>query len=270
MSRLARSFLFVPGHRPDRFEKALASGAHEIILDLEDAVAPAAKAQARDAVAGWLAGGRSVFVRINAAQTEWFEDDLRMLQAASNVGVMLPKADAHTLDRTAQALAGRRVIALVETVGGYMDLRRMAAVRGLERIAFGSVDFASESGIADEGDAMAAIRIQIVLESCYAGLEAPIDGVSVNFSDEARMRADGLRSRSLGFGGKLCIHPNQVAPTHAAFLPSAEEIDWARRVRNAFEASAGAATAVDGKMIDKPVVDRALRILAEAPPQATA
>lgn len=270
MSRIARSFLFVPGDRPERFEKALASGAHDIILDLEDAVAPAAKAQARAAVAAWLAQGRRVLVRINAAQTEWYADDLQMLLSVPQAGVMLPKADAANLLRTAQALPGRRLVALLETVGGYMDLPRLAAVPGLERIAFGSVDFASESGIADEGEALTAVRTQIVLTSCHAGLVAPIDGVSVNFSDEQQMRTDALRSRALGFGGKLCIHPRQVGATHAAFLPSADEVAWATRVLAAFEASAGAATAVDGKMIDKPVVDRARRIIGDAPAVPTA
>lgn len=266
MSRIARSFLFVPGDRPERFEKALASGAQDIILDLEDAVAPAAKAQARAAVAAWLDTNQlPVLVRINAAQTEWYADDLHMLLSAPQAGVMLPKADATTLARTALALPGRRLVALLETVGGFMELPLLAVVPGLERIAFGSVDFAAESGIADEGEALTSVRTQIVLASCHAGLVPPIDGVSLNFIDEAQMRADAQRSRSLGFGGKLCIHPRQVAATHAAFLPSVEELAWARRVLTAFEASGGAATAVDGKMIDKPVVDRALRIVADAP-----
>lgn len=271
MSRIARSVLFVPGDRPERFEKALGSGAHDIILDLEDAVAPTAKAQARAAVAAWLSTTKqTVLVRINAAQTEWYADDMHMLLSAPQAGVMLPKADASSLAGTALALPGRRLVALLETVGGLMDLPQLAAVPGLERIAFGSVDFAAESGITDEGDALTGVRTQIVLASCHAGLLPPIDGVSLNFSDDVQMRADALRSRALGFGGKLCIHPRQVGATHAAFLPSADELAWARRVVAAFDASGGAATAVDGKMIDKPVVDRALRIVADAlvPPKA--
>ena len=270
MSPIARSFLFVPGDRPERFDKARASGADAVVLDLEDAVSPARKAAARAAVAVWLASGQRVLVRINAAQTEWYADDLHMLLAAPQAGVMLPKADATTLARTAEALPGRRLVALLETVGGYMDLPRLASFPGLERIAFGSVDFATESGIADEGEALTAVRTQIVLASCHAGLVAPIDGVSVNFSDVDQMCADALRSRALGFGGKLCIHPRQVGATHSAFLPSAEEMAWAARVLAAFEQSAGAATAVDGKMIDKPVVDRARRIIADAPSPSTA
>jgi citrate lyase subunit beta/citryl-CoA lyase len=261
--RVSRSLLFVPGDRPERFDKAAASGAHDVILDLEDAVAPAAKQTARDSVAAWLAGGRPALVRINAADTEWHADDVAMVRAAPGAGVMLPKADAEWLARTARALPGRRLVALLETVAGYMELRPMAAVAGLERIAFGSVDFCVDSGIADEGDAMTAIRTQIVLESCRAGLVAPVDGVSVEFRDESRMRAYALRSRQLGCGGKLCIHPAQVAAVNGAFLPTSGELQWARRVLAAFEQSRGAATAVDGKMIDKPVVERARRIVDE-------
>ncbi len=262
MTRIARSLLFVPGDRPERFDKAVASGADEVILDLEDAVAPGAKLQARAAVAAWLAGGRPAIVRINAADTEWFEDDLRMVQSAPGVGVMLSKAEVDSLTRTARALPGRRIVALLETVSGYLGLRQLSAVAGLERIAFGSVDFSAESGIADEGAAMTAIRTQIVLESCHAGLVAPIDGVSVEFTDEQLMLAHALQSRQLGFGGKLCIHPRQVAAVSAAFSPTPAERQWAARVLAAFEASQGAATAVDGKMIDKPVVERARRIAA--------
>lgn len=260
MSCIARSLLFVPGDRPERFEKAVASGADEIILDLEDAVAPDAKVQARAAVAAWLAGGRQATVRINAADTDWYEDDLRMVQTVAGTAVMLPKAELRSLVRTTQSLPGRRIVALIETVSGYLGLRQLAAVDGLERIAFGSVDFSAESGIADEGAAMTAIRTQIVLESCHAGLVAPIDGVSVEFADEQLMLAHSLQSRQLGFGGKLCIHPRQVAAVSAAFSPTPAELHWAVRVLAAFEASHGAATAVDGKMIDKPVVERARRI----------
>jgi citrate lyase subunit beta/citryl-CoA lyase len=260
--RVARSLLFVPGDRPERFAKAATSGAHAVILDLEDAVAPAGKSGARDAVARWLEGGRPrAIVRINAADTAWYEDDLAMLASVPGAGVMLPKAEAHTLARTAGVLRGRPIVALVETVAGYLGLRPLAAVAGVARLAFGSVDFAVESGIVDEGDAMTAIRTQIALESCHAGLAAPVDGVSLEFDDVARMRADSLRSRQLGFGGKLCIHPRQVVAVNAAFEPTPAELQWALRVLDAFQASRGAATAVDGKMIDKPVVERARRIV---------
>ncbi len=270
MSPITRSLIFLPGHRPDRFDKAAASGAHEVIFDLEDAVAPAAKATARDAAAALLATGRPALVRINAMETEWFEDDIRMLLSRPGAGAMLPKADAQSLAHTARMLPGRRLIALVETVRGYLELRQLVNVSGVERLAFGSVDFSAESGIEDEGNAMTAVRTQIVLESCHAGLLAPVDGVSVNFNDAVQMRADALRSRQLGFGGKLCIHPHQVASVNAAFLPTPEQVQWAMRVIEAFEGSDGAATAVDGKMIDKPVVEKARRIVRESRPTVAA
>jgi citrate lyase subunit beta/citryl-CoA lyase len=176
---------------------------------------------------------------------------------------VVPKADAATLPEVAAALPGRHLIALLETVKGWMELDRLAAVPGLSRIAFGSIDFALETGIVDEGDAMTSIRTRIVLASCHAGLAAPVDGVSVEVNDEALMRRHALRSLQLGFGGKLCIHPRQVAAVNAAFRPEPSQVDWALRVLAAFEASGGAATAVDGKMVDKPVVEQARRIAAE-------
>ncbi|MFF7397541.1 HpcH/HpaI aldolase/citrate lyase family protein [Achromobacter sp. NPDC008082] len=307
MNPLARSLLFVPGDRPDRYARAVASGAHAVILDLEDAVAPAAKAQARAEVVAWLAQGGQGIVRINAADTEWYHEDVQALQGleggeglpgsegqglhgrpgqqgpgrqvpgqqgqaqqgqaqqgAPGAGVMLPKADAATVAQTVQALPGRPIITLLETVRGYMDLHKMARLPGVARIAFGSVDFAVDSGIADEGDAMTAIRTEIVLACRHAGLAAPIDGVSLEFNDPEQMQADARRARQLGFGGKLCIHPRQVAAVNAAFQPTPSEQDWARRVLAAFDASHGAATALDGKMIDKPVVERARRIAAES------
>lgn len=261
--RIERSLLFVPGHRPERFDKAAASGAHAVVLDLEDAVAPADKPGAREQVAAWLAAGHQAFVRVNAADTPWHADDLRMLAAAAGAGVMLPKATASRMAVVLQALPGRRAIALLESVTGYQELAWLAALAGLERIAFGSVDFAAETGIDDAGEALTAVRTQIVLQSLAAGLAAPIDGVSLGFTDAPALLGEARRSRSLGFGGKLCIHPAQLAAVHAAFSPSAMELAWAARVLAAFESSGGAATAVDGKMVDKPVVERARRLLAE-------
>lgn len=259
-ARISRTFLFVPGDRPERFEKAAASGAHEIILDLEDAVAPASKDAARRSVQQWLADGGKAVVRINGADTAWFDADVDMLKPFANASVMLPKAEAASLARTVAELPGRRIVALVETVAGYMELREVAVSPCVERIAFGSVDFSGESGIVDEGEALTSVRTAIVLASIHAGLHAPIDGVSLEFNDQSRMTQDAQRSRQLGFGGKLCIHPKQVAAVNNAFMPSQAEREWAQRVLAAFDASGGGATAVDGKMIDKPVVERARRI----------
>lgn len=263
MEKISRSLLFVPGDRPERFAKAAASGAHQVVLDLEDAVPTVAKAAARDAIDTWLGEGNLAAVRINAAESDWFEDDLRLIKNHPGATLMLAKAEADSLRKVADALPGHPVIALLETVAGYMQLRQMAATAGVNRMAFGSIDFAVESGIQDEADAMTAVRTQIVLESRYAGLLAPIDGVSVNLTDPELINRDALRTRQLGFGGKLCIHPKQVAAVNAAYRPTESEVDWAHRVIAADAQSRGGATRVDGKMVDKPVVEQARRILLE-------
>lgn len=262
MKPIARSLLFVPGDRPERFEKAAASGAHQLILDLEDAVAPAAKAVARDAIASWLRAGHRAIVRINSVETPWHGDDLSMLEVFPQAGVMLPKAEAVVMAQVTARLPGREAIGLVESVAGYAQLQALAAVDGLSRLAFGSVDFSLETGIADEGDALTAVRTGIVMASVLAGLEPPIDGVSVEFTDADLISQHALRSLCLGFGGKLCIHPRQIPSVNAAFRPSKAEEEWARRVMDVFSRSGGAAVALDGKMIDRPVVERARRIVA--------
>jgi citrate lyase subunit beta/citryl-CoA lyase len=258
---LASSLLFVPGHRPDRFAKAAASGAHAIVLDLEDAVAPADKAAARDAVQQWLQQGHPGVVRINAADTPWHDADVAMLSAFPGAAIMLPKAIAQAAAATIERLPGHSLLALVETVAGIMALPQLAAVPGVVRLAFGSIDFGTETGISDVGEAMTLFRSKIVLASCHARLAAPVDGVSVSLDDEARVCADALRARQLGFTGKLCIHPRQVEAVNRSFQPSEAEQAWAQRVIMAIETSGGAATTVDGKMIDKPVADQARRIL---------
>ena len=264
MSTVSRSLLFVPGDRLERFEKAASSGAHEVIIDLEDAVAPSAKSQAREAVSSLFEAGQSATLRINAADTDWFEDDIQLLKQCPGATVMLAKAEADSIRRLSSCLPDTSVIALIETVRGFMELRRLTSVEGVSRLAFGSIDFSVDSGIADEDDAMTAVRTKIVLESCFAGLLAPADGVSVNYKDQEKMQSDAARSRQLGFGGKLCIHPKQVVEVNAAYCPSSDKVDWAQRVLSAFETSRGGVTTVDGKMVDKPVVLEAQNIIAEA------
>jgi len=266
--RVARSLLFVPGDRPERFDKALNSGAHRIIIDLEDAVSPERKSAARDGVHAWLQAGGAAIVRINGLDTTWCDDDLRLVASFPRASLMVPKADVASVKeataRCATAGGTREIIALLETVAGVMQVRDVAAVDSVTRMAFGNVDFASDSGMEDVGDVMTAVRTQLVLASRLAGLAAPVDGVSVAIDDAQLTLQHALRSRSLGFGGKLCIHPKQVACVNDAFLPTAEQLAWARDVLTAFEASGGAAVALAGKMIDRPVVERARRLLVDA------
>ncbi|MDR0275718.1 MAG: CoA ester lyase [Burkholderiaceae bacterium] len=264
MKPIPRSYLFVPGDRPERFDKALAAGAHAVILDLEDAVLPERKTQARAAIAQWLAGAQtSVFLRINPAGTPWHLEDCALLAAASVRGVMAPKAeDAPTLQAIAARLRqDQELIPLVETVAGHFEALALARVPRVSRLAFGSVDFMTDSGIEGDAAELDAVRTHLVLVSRQAGLQAPIDGVSLVIDDARQVEDDARRSRRLGLGAKLCIHPRQVAPVHAAFAPSPAEIAWARRVLEALASGPLGAIAVDGKLVDKPVALRAQGIL---------
>jgi len=273
---LARTYLFVPGNRPERFAKALASGADAVVLDLEDAVAPADKVAARDAVARFLAAANAeqrarLVLRINDEATSWFDADLGVLAAYAGVALMLPKAEQPaTLARVRSVCAGAPVLALIESARGVLNAEALAACEGVSRLVFGTIDFAldldllGEQALGDLGLDHAASRQ--ALASRAAGLPAPVAGVTPDIGDEARLLADLARARAHGFGAKLCIHPRQVAVIHAALQPSAEELAWARRVLAAAEGSQGAVQ-VDGRMVDKPVLQHALRLLARAAPR---
>lgn len=262
-----RTYLFVPADRPERYAKALATGAGAVIVDLEDAVAPDAKAAARDALASWLARTPApVLVRVNAADTAWFADDLALCGHAAVAGVVLPKAERRAdLAHASAIAAGKRLYPLIETAAGFDAMRTLAGAPGVERLVFGSIDFQVDLGIdgEGEGDELLCFRSQLVLVSRLAGIRAPVDGVSTAIDDAATLRADAERARRLGFGAKLCIHPKQVDVVNRAFLPSDAERDWARRVLDAAARAGGAAVAVDGKMVDKPVMLRAQAILDE-------
>ncbi len=260
-----RSYLFVPADRPERYAKALASGADAVIVDLEDAVAPDAKAAARASLAGWLAGAeaRSVVVRVNAADTPWFDDDLRACASPHVAAVLLPKAE-RAADLARAGEGGRPVLALIESAAGIDAVRELARVPGVGRLVFGSIDFQADLGIAGDGEELLAFRSQLVLASRLAGLAAPVDGVSTAIDDALQLEADARRARRLGFGAKLCIHPRQAGVVNRSFEPGADELAWAHRVLEAFEAAGGAAVAVDGKMVDRPVVLRAQALLRQA------
>ena len=255
------TLLFVPGDRPERFDKAVAAGPDLVVLDLEDAVAAGAKDDARAHVVDWLSGGGRAAVRVNAAGTPGHDDDVRAL-AGLPVTVMVPKAE----DPAALAeLAGRlhadtRLLALVETATGVLAAAALAAVPQVDRLALGTFDLAAQLGVSpDDREAMAGARHALVLGSAAAGLAPPVDGVTGDVGDEERLRDDLAYGVRLGFGGKLCVHPRQVPVARKAFLPGPEEVAWARRVLEAADGSG--AVLLDGAMVDKPVVDRARRIL---------
>ena len=262
---LQRSLLFVPGNRADRFDKALAAGASAVIIDLEDAVAPPDKDAARAALAAWVQPHHQVVVRINSADTPWFVDDLAMCGQAGVAGVMLPKAERADTLAQVMAAGAHALLPLVESAAGIANLDAIARAPGVWRLAFGSIDLQVDLGLKDATeDELLPFRLQLVLASRLAGIGAPVDGVSTAIDDDHRLQQDVARARRLGFGGKLCIHPKQVALVNAGMAPSAAEVAWARRVLDAAAGAGGAAVAVDGKMVDKPVLLRAEAVLREA------
>jgi citrate lyase subunit beta/citryl-CoA lyase len=261
---VARSYLFVPATRPDRFEKAIQSGADAVIIDLEDAVPTQSKAEARAGLAKWLSPNHPVYVRINAQETEWYKDDVSAVVREGLRGLLLPKSEDPT--QVAELAAGLpdsvALIPVVETAQGIWNSHELARCPKVERLGFGNLDFQRDLRILGNGIELLYTRSHLVLVSRLANLLPPIDGVTTALEDTNILLQDIEQARRLGFGGKLCIHPRQVEMVNRGFLPSEQEIAWARRVLEAAEAGAGAAVRLDSEMIDVPVIQRARQILA--------
>lgn len=262
---IRRSYLFVPGNRPDRFEKARQSGADAVILDLEDAVQSTDKDLAREAVASWLDPTQPVYVRINGTSTLWFEQDLEVVGLPGVLGVVLPKAEQpEQIAEVAAHLTGEaRVLPLLETALGIWNARVLAEAAKVERLAFGTVDFQLDTGMSGDREELLYARSRLVLASRVAGIMPPVDGVTMAFDDLTRLRDDVVYARRLGFGGKLCIHPKQVETINRGFVPTEVELVWARRVLEAARTAGAGALRLDGELIDRPVIERARAILAQ-------
>jgi citrate lyase subunit beta/citryl-CoA lyase len=268
----ARSLLFVPGNRPERFAKALASGADAVIIDLEDSVPMAAKYSARQAIGDAWQGLRStavpLVIRINALAVPEGRDDVEWLVGLDPAdGVMIPKAESFDAIEALNArLPGVALLPIIESAAGYAALPDIARAAGVLRLAVGHIDFMADTGLqcsAHEPE-LAPLRFAVAMATRLAQLAPAIDGVTVDLDDEARLRDDTGRALRFGFGGKLCIHPRQVAVVHDAMTPSALELDRARRIIAAAAGSGGAAVQLDGRMVDLPVVLQAQRTLSRA------
>lgn len=260
-----RSMLFVPGNRPELAAKAPRSRPDVVVLDLEDAVPPPAKADARAAVreaAAELAGRVPVCVRVNPPGTPWFADDVAALPDGL-AGVVVPKLEsAAQRAQVADALGGRLVVAGLETVRGVADAREVLAPP-VAACYFGAEDYVADlGGVRTGGNAeVAYARSFVAMAARLAGVPA-LDMVTVDFRDDARFFAEAREARALGYAGKLCIHPGQVALAHDAFRPTEEEAGWARRLLAAFDAAGGETIAFEGQMVDEVVAARARAILA--------
>ena len=268
----ARSFLFVPGNRPERFEKALASGADAVVLDLEDSVPLGEKAVAREAIAkAWhslQAFNVPLVVRINPAEHELGMADLDWLSRLDPpAAVMVPKTESiGALNAVLSAVPGAHLLPLIETAAGHGALNDIAGTTGVLRLVVGHIDFMADTGMqCSEGEPeLAPLRFAVAMATRLHQLAPAVDGVTVSIGDEALLREDTRRALRFGFGGKLCIHPRQVGVVHDVLAPTQDEVAWARRVVEADANSGGAAVQLDGRMVDVPVVLQARRLLARA------
>lgn len=272
---VAITYLFVPGDRPDRFDKATATSADVVILDLEDAVVAAAKTPAREHVAAYARQrpdlAARLAVRVNDAASAWFAEDIAMVRAAGVRTVVLPKAESARDVAAVRDGAGAdaAVVPIIESARGVRDVDVVAGQPAVQRLAFGTLDYGVDLNLSgdDRGIAYAASRLAIA--SRCAGLAAPVAGITAAIDDDARLAADLDFARAFGFGAKLCIHPRQLAAIDAAFRPSLADVEWARRVVAAAAGTSGAFV-VDGRMVDRPVVLKAQSILDRASPSTTA
>jgi citrate lyase beta subunit len=272
-----RSLLFVPCDDADRAYRAFTRGADAIILDLEDGVAPTAKDAARDVLIrlGETEKRAPLFVRPNGLDTSWGKDDRRALEALSVDGIVVPKAEPAGLAPWAALF--RPIIAIVETAIGLRGAHELACLEAVEALMLGAADLGAELGVEPRADGLELLhaRSSLVTDSAAAGIRAPFDGVCLELRDRAVIEAEARLARSLGFGGKACVHPAQIEPIHEVFAIAASDVADARAVVDAFETAVTAGrgvTTVNGRMVDLPVVRHAQATLAKAgcPPNPTA
>jgi citrate lyase subunit beta/citryl-CoA lyase len=280
--RPLRSLLFAPGNHARRSEKALTLHADAVILDLEDACPVAEKIATRQLIATAMAKPRSCigYVRVNPLSTDFGYGDILAVVGPNIDGIVLPKVESAQELRTADWLVAQverekglpkgtiDLLPILETAKGFAEVAAIASAGTRTRcLAFGAADFTLDMDIRwsrDESELM-HYRSSLVLASRANGLAAPIDTVWINMQDAEGLAASAHRARGMGFQGKLCIHPDQVAVINTAFSPSAEQVAWMQRIVEAFkaaEASQSAAIQLDGQFIDYPIVYQAQRVLA--------
>ncbi len=273
--RVRRSLLFVPAVRPDRYPKALATGADAVCIDLEDGVSFAAKDDAREKAIALFTDRASVraevSLRINDPATELGLRDLHAIRAAGirPDALMLPKCGgAEPIRTAADALAesapGVPVIAQIETARGVHAADEIAAATpDVSALFFGAVDYAADVGCRIEWDALLYARSRVVAAAAIVGVSA-LDTPFMDVPALDALAGESLRTRALGFTGRAAIHPTQVAVIQAAYSPDDDEVAWARRIVAAYEQQSGGVLLVDGKLIERPVIAAAQRTLAIA------
>lgn len=282
---LIRSALFVPGDQPARIDKAVASSADVVIIDLEDAVAPARKEEARKICAKKIKEHRAekILIRINGLATEYIEADLKEAVATGPWGIVLPMVEKPEqigkinwiLDNIEDSITlsngSITLIPLIETALGiensYNILKEETTNNRLISAAFGSADFAVDMGLnlTVAGEETAYAKARLAIASRAANISPPLDSpFMIDINDIDALEAESRRALQLGYQGKLCIHPKQLDIINMVFSPSAEEVRRARKIIKAFEEAKEkgiAAITVDGQFVDLPVMERAKRIL---------
>lgn len=289
MTALARSYLFAPGDNERLLGKVFEAGADAVVLDLEDAVAPERKSQARQLVGEALKSLLNsrgsvplVYVRINAASTSFWQEDIAAVVSPALRGIRLAKAESaeevHAVDAAlskAESLAGiapgtLTITATIESAAGVMAAAEIARAPRVETFTFGAADFARDIGAdVDEAETQTLYaRSHLVLASRAAGIRPPIASVYTRIKDLEGLRATTEASRRLGFFGRSCIHPSQVSIINEVFTPSAEQVAEAREIIAAFEQAMAAGSAAvamsNGQFVDQPIVERARAIVALA------
>jgi citrate lyase subunit beta / citryl-CoA lyase len=264
----ARSYLYVPGDKPDFLAKAFDRGADAVIVDLEDAVAPASKAAARDAVAAWLHAlsktRAEVWVRVNAGALTAL--DVAAIGGAPALhGLYLAKATLQTTSTLAEVLGGTvRICALIESAQGVLDAPEIARIDRVAHLALGEEDLAADLGLRDRSP-LAHIRTQVVVASAAAGIDPPTAPVSTDFRDLDALRASTQHLRDIGFGARSAIHPAQVGVINDVFTPTADELEAARAVVDRYDAALAAGSGVitddAGRMVDEAIVRAARHII---------
>ncbi len=264
-----RSLLFAPGSDERKLRRALQTGADAVIADLEDAVAPARKDEARALVArvfGDEGSAAAAMVRVNGTDSPHFERDLKLVQELPLKAIVLPKATPESVD--ALGPDGPPVIAIVETAQGLRLAYETASHPRVEALVLGAVDLGLELGLESRPDGQEVLfaRSKLVMDSAAAGIRGPFDLVHVDVRDEEGLEAESRLARSLGFRGKVCIHPAQVDIVNAVFAPGEDELARARRIVESYTqgiAEGRGAVALDGEMIDLPVFERARLLIAD-------
>lgn len=271
---LARSLLFVPGSDESKLAKALMSPADAVVADLEDAVAPDAKEAARalvvrvlgEAAASGPEGRPALIVRVNGVGTPYHEEDMRALAELELDAIMLPKA---TPEAVAALGEGPPVVALVETAAGLRQAYETACSPRVVALALGAADLGVELSLVPRPDGIELLfaRSALVVDSAAAGIRAPFDAVCLDTRDSAGLEREAALARSLGFGGKLCIHPAQLDVVNRTFAPSEEQVAWARAALAAYEEAlqtGRGAASLHGELVDAPVAKRARAIIEAA------